>query len=82
MNGPEFCLRHNEANVGMVPNTKEIVCNSCIFEKKLMAVKFTALVSKELRTQFNEAFGKYKDGMNQINGVDSALVKQRAQVLV
>jgi len=47
-NGMEYCSKHHEANVGFVD--REIVCNTCIFEKKLMAVKFTALVSKELRT--------------------------------
>jgi hypothetical protein len=53
--GPEYCPRHNEANVGYIEEgsqAKEIVCNTCIFEKKLNAVKFTALVSKELKAQF------------------------------
>lgn len=48
--GPEFCTKHKEANVGMLKDDKqEIVCNTCIFEKKLNDVRFTALVSKELK---------------------------------
>lgn len=56
MTGPEYCTRHAEPNVGFLDNSREIVCNTCIFEKKLMSVKFTALVSKELRAEFNAAF--------------------------
>lgn len=59
-----------------------MVCNQCIFEKKLLAVKFTALVSKDLRQEFNQAFAQYKQGKNQISGVDTDLVKQRAALLV
>jgi len=68
--------------VGYLENSREVVCNVCIFEKKLMAVKFTALVSKELRAEFNAAFAQYKNGINQINGVDTNLVRQRAAILV
>ena len=68
--------------MGYLATTREIVCNTCIFEKKLMAVKFTALVSKELRNEFNQAFGQYKNGTNSISGVDTNLVKQRASILV
>ena len=68
--------------MGYLENSREVVCNVCIFEKKLMAVKFTALVSKELRAEFNAAFAQYKNGINQINGVDTNLVRQRAAILV
>lgn len=44
-----MCLKHGEANVGWNEVTKEIVCNSCIYEKKLGSLKFTALVSRELK---------------------------------
>ena len=41
----EFC-QHNSRYVGYLPGSRELVCNSDIFDKKLMAVKFTALVCK------------------------------------
>lgn len=81
-NGPEYCNKHGEPNGGYSENTGQTVCNTCIFEKKLQAVKFTALVSKDLRNEFNTAFSQYKNGMNQIIGVDTNLVKQRAAILV
>ena len=58
------------------------MCNTCIFENKLEAVKFTTLVSKDLRAEFNSAFAQYKNGLNNVNGVDTNLVKQRAALLV
>ena len=64
-----------EPNVGFLDNTREVVCNTCIFEKKLTAVKFTALVSKELRNEFNTAFAHYRNGLNSISGVEANLVK-------
>ena len=74
--GPEFCAKHKEANVGMLKDDKqEIVCNTCIFEKKLMGLKFTSLVSKDLRGEFNSAFNEYKSGLNSVSGVDTDLVK-------
>lgn len=48
----------------------------------MTAVKFTALVSKELRTEFNTAFNQYKNGINSVSGVDTNIVKQRATILV
>jgi len=68
--------------VGYIESSRELVCNVCIFQKKLTAVKFTALVSKELRGEFNEAFIDYKNGINKMQGVDANLVKQRAAILV
>ena len=48
-----------------------------------MAVKFTALVSKELRNEFNQAFNQYINGKNQVtSGIDVDLVRQRAALLV
>ena len=82
MNAAEFCGKCGEANTGYIESTREIVCNKCIFEKKLTAVKFTALVTKELRTEYNTAFASYKSGVNSITGVDTNLVKQRAAILV
>jgi len=78
--GPEFCVKHHEANVGFV--NREVVCNTCIFEKKLEQVKFVALMSKELRAEYNAAFEQYKSQINSVNGVDPNLVKQRATLLV
>lgn len=83
--GPEYCPRHNEANVGYIEEgsqAKEIVCNTCIFEKKLNAVKFTALVSKELKAQFAQQFQTYKQSMDSVQSIDPNLVKQRASILV
>jgi hypothetical protein len=71
--GPEFCTKHNEANVGFI--NRDIVCNTCIFEKKLEQVKFVALMSKDLRAEFNAAFEQYKGSINSVNGVDPNLVK-------
>jgi hypothetical protein len=51
-NSPEFCAKHNEANVGFCAERKEVVCNTCIFEKQMINVKFTALVTKQLRSEF------------------------------
>lgn len=78
--GPEFCQKHNEANVGFI--NREIVCNTCIFEKKLEQVKFVALMGKELKAEFNAVFDQYKSSINQVNGVDPNLVRQRATLLV
>ena len=47
-----------------------------------MSVKFTALVSKDLKHEYDEAIKLYQSGLNNINGVDSNLVKQRAAILV
>jgi hypothetical protein len=33
-NPSEVCYKHGEANVAYKENTKEVLCNSCIFEKK------------------------------------------------
>ena len=51
------------------------MCNTCIFEKKLTAVKFTALVSKDLRNEFNRVFQQYKNGKNSISEVEADLVR-------
>ena len=60
----EYCKVHrNELTVGFCEATNDIVCNTCIFEKKLTSVKFTALVSKDLRTEFNAEFNRYIHGM-------------------
>ena len=59
-----------------------MVCNSDIFDKKLASVKFTALVCKQLRVDYNNSFNEYKKGLNQVNGVDPNIVKQRATILV
>ena len=32
---PEYCPMHNEAIVGYIEGTSELVCNTCIFKKKL-----------------------------------------------
>ena len=55
---------HNSRFVGYLPTQRELVTNSDIFDKKLMAVKFTALVCKQLRTDYNHAFNDYKKGIN------------------
>jgi hypothetical protein len=55
-NQQEYCVRHNEPNVGFCPDQKQLVCNTCIFEKSLMNVKFTALVSKQLKGEFQQTF--------------------------
>ena len=80
--GPEYCRRHQEPTVGYCDASGDIVCNTCIFEKKLDAVRFTALVSKDLRVEFNANFNRYRSGLNAVNGVDADLVKQRAAILV
>ena len=52
--GPEFCPKTNERLVGFI--NREMVCNTCIFEKKLENVKFVALVCKELKAEYNAVF--------------------------
>ena len=56
--------------------------NQDIFKRRLKAVKFTALVSKELKSQFAKEFENYKQSMDSVQSIDPNLVKQRATVLV
>jgi hypothetical protein len=56
MVGPEFCPKYGEVLVGYVPETRELVCNSCIFNKKLQNVRFISMVCKELKVEYNKAF--------------------------
>ena len=60
----ELCVKHGETNVAYNEKTKEIYCNSCIFEKKVSELKFTAIVVKELKEKFAREFLKYKESMS------------------
>ena len=40
-----------------------------------MSVKFTALVSKDLKDEYDEALQHYKASLNKVHGVDTNLVK-------
>ena len=80
--GPEFCQNCNEINVGFIHDTREIVCNNCIFKKKLQGVRFITLVCKDLRTEFNKTFNQFNQQVNNVKNVDPELVKQRATILV
>ena len=79
---PEYCPKTGEAIVGYIEDSGELVCNTCIFKKKLQKVKFTALVSRDLRSEFNGTFEQYRNGISAVNGVDADLVKQKAAILV
>jgi len=47
-----------------------------------MGVKFIALVSKELKNEFCDAFSQYKKSTDSLYKVDPNIVKQRAAVIV
>ena len=79
---PEYCPKTGEAIVGYIEDTGELVCNTCIFKRQLQKVKYTALVSRDLRGEFNGAFEQYRSGVTAVNGVDADLVKQKAAILV
>lgn len=66
MNPSEMCSRHGEANVGWNETTGEVVCNTCIYEKKLNKLKFTALMSKELKDSFEKSFKIFKESQKTI----------------
>lgn len=68
--------------MGYCEASGEQVCNMCIFSRKLQGVKYTALVCKDLRNEFNAAFNQYKNGLTAVSGVDADLVKQRAAILM
>eukprot|EP00347_Sterkiella_histriomuscorum_P021345 403334310 len=78
----EVCQRHNEANVAFNQKNGEILCNTCIFEKKVAELKFTAVVVKEIKERFGKEFEKYKQSMNHMGDTDPQLVKQQIQLSV
>lgn len=78
----EICLKHNETNVGFNEKTKEIFCNTCIFERKVNELKFTAIVVKEIKDRFTKEFQKYKESMNQMGDADPQLVKNQIRTSV
>ena len=47
-----------------------------------MNVKFTALVSKQLKGEFQQTFQDYKDNRSKVDQVDPNIVKQRAAITV
>lgn len=75
MVGPEFCPKYGEVFVGYVPETRELVCNSAIFNRKLQNVRFISMVCKELKAEYNKAFNQYNSQVNNVKGVDPELVK-------
>ena len=48
----EICPVYNEPYVGYIEESRQFVCNTQIREKQLLNVKFTALVCKQLKSEF------------------------------
>nr|AAM96949.2 macronuclear development protein 3 [Stylonychia lemnae]AAP20881.1 macronuclear development protein 3 [Stylonychia lemnae] len=78
----EICLKHNENNVAFNNHSREIVCNSCIFENKMGDLKFTAVVVKEIQEKFAKEFENYRSKMSQMTEADVGKVKIQISELI
>lgn len=70
-----MCPIYNEPYVGYIEDSKRFVCNTEIREKQLMNVKFTALVCRKLKSEFQTTFDQFKDSKDKVHQIDSDLVK-------
>ena len=42
------------------PTTEKLLCNKCIFEQNLDGLQFTALVTRQLKTIFDQKYDEYR----------------------
>jgi len=77
-----MCPIYNEPYVGYIEESRRFVCNTEIREKKLMNVKFTALVCKKLNGEFSATFDEFRKSKDTVTQIDPDVVKQKASVIV
>lgn len=92
MAGREKCTIHNAYKVAWDPETNQLVCNQCLFEKQLKSHKageikveehefnqqhiFTALITRDLKTKFDNLYKTYKDGLCDVAEIEHSNVKE------
>jgi len=61
--------------VAFFQDSKEILCNTCIYERKLQGLKFSAIVTKDLKSKFDDSYKQYLAGLGKVGEINPQLAK-------